>query len=101
MGEGKASSNEKRSSSSSAMHSTQVMYRVILKKVLFCVFSIIKVWKGEKNFTIQAKINPMHKSLMADIGQNSNVTLFSFQLKSTYEVNEIVLQENATWNGTH
>ena len=30
-------------------------YRVILKKVLFCVFSIIKVSKGKKNFTIKSK----------------------------------------------
>ena len=30
-------------------------YRVILKKVLFSVFSIIKVSKGDKNFTVKSK----------------------------------------------
>ena len=33
----------------------EVKYQVILKKVSFCVFSIILIFKVEKNFTVKSK----------------------------------------------
>ena len=32
-----------------------IKYRVILKKVSFCIFRIILFWKEEKKFTVESK----------------------------------------------